>query len=170
VLPGLGHFPHVESPAAVVTAIEEFIAASPDTNSHAKQRYSQLPPRPSISETSEDGRTLDVPASRLADNLESRTDIEISIGVLMGLRGCPQNEAVSEFTSAVQEMGLDSAELGRAVVDMASGNDNSPHQAEVQHRWGHLLALRGFDGNRSGAAKDRPVRVRYGPENRSTIC
>jgi hypothetical protein len=129
-----------------------------------------LPPRPSISGTSEDRRTLDVPASRLADNLESRTDIEIAIGVLMGLRGCPQNEAVGEFTSAVHEMGLDSAELGRALVDMASGNDNSPVQAEVQHRWRHLLALRGFDGDRNGGAKGRPVRVRYGPENRSTIC
>jgi hypothetical protein len=88
----------------------------------------------------------------------------------MGLRGCPQNEAVSEFTSAVQEMGLDSAELGRALVDMASGNDTSPLQAEVQHRWRHLLALRGFDGDRNGGAKGRSVRVRYGPENRSTIC
>jgi hypothetical protein len=104
------------------------------------------------------------------DNLEPRRDIEIAIGVLMGLRGCPQNEAVGEFTSAVHEMGLDSAELGRALVDMASGNDNSPLQAEVQHRWRHLLALRGFDGDRNGDAKDRPVRVRYGPENRSTIC
>ena len=79
-------------------------------------------------------------------------------------------DAVSEFASAVQEMGLSPGELGRALVDMASGNDNSPHQAEVQHRWRHLLALRGFDGDRNGDAKDRPVRVRYGPENRSTIC
>jgi hypothetical protein len=28
-------------------------------------------------------------------------------------------------------MGLSPSELGRALVDMASGNDNSPHQAEV---------------------------------------
>jgi hypothetical protein len=170
VLPGLGHFPHVESPAAVVTAIEEFIAASPDANDLTPQPHSHLPRRPSISETSEDRRTLDVSASRLADNFESRRDIEIAIGVLMGLRGCPQNEAVGEFTSAVQEMGLNPGELGRALVDMASGNDTSPLQAEVQHRWRHLLALRGFDGDRNGGAKGRPARVRYGPENRSTIC
>jgi pimeloyl-ACP methyl ester carboxylesterase len=35
VLPGLGHFSHVESPAAAVAAIKEFIAASPDPNNHA---------------------------------------------------------------------------------------------------------------------------------------
>jgi hypothetical protein len=47
---------------------------------------------------------------------------------------------------------------------------DSPHQAEVQHRWRHLLALRGFDTDRNGGAKGRPVRVRYGLENSSTIC
>jgi hypothetical protein len=166
----LGHFPHIESPTAVVAAIEEFIAASPDANDHAPQPYSHSPRRPSISETSEDRRTLDVSASGLADNLKSRRDIEIAIGVLMGLRGCPHNEAVSEFARAVQEMGLSPGELGRALADMAGGNDNSPHQAEVQHRWRHLLALRGFDGDRNGAARGQRVRVRYGPENSSTIC
>src|SRR5271163_2243921 len=50
----------------------EFIAASPDANSHATQLHSQFPPRPSTSETSEDSRTLDVSASRLTDSLESR--------------------------------------------------------------------------------------------------
>jgi hypothetical protein len=52
-------------------------------------------------------------------------------------------------------MWLDPAELGQALVDMASGNDNSPHQAEVQHRWRHLLALRGFDSDRNGGTKGR---------------
>jgi pimeloyl-ACP methyl ester carboxylesterase len=170
VLPGLGHFPHVESPAEVATAIEEFIAGSHDATDHATQPYSQLRRTPTTFGMSEDLRGFDVEARRLSDNLESRREIEVAIGVLMGLRGCPQNEAVSEFTCAVQETGLSPGELARALVDLASGNDTSPHRGKVQHRWRHLLALRGFDGHQNVAAVDHPVRVRYGPENESTIC
>lgn len=94
----------------------------------------------------------------------------MAIGVPMGLRGCPQNEAVTEFTSAVQGMGLRPGELARALVDEASGTDTSPHRAEVQQRWRHLLAPRGFDGRRNVAPVDHPIRVPYGPENGSTIC
>jgi hypothetical protein len=57
----------------------------------------------------------------MIDGLESHSEIEVAIGVLMGLRGCPQKEAVSEFISAVDETGLSPAELGHALVDLASG-------------------------------------------------
>jgi hypothetical protein len=61
-------------------------------------------------------------------------------------------------------MGLSPSELGRALVDMASGNDNSPHQAEVQHRRRHLLALKGFgrrpERRREGSACSGTVRPR----------
>lgn len=170
VLPGIGHFPHVESPAAVAAAIDEFIAGSPGANGHAIQRYSQLRRPLTTSGTSADRRGFDAGVRRLADDLESRREIEVAIGVLMGLRGCPQNEAVSEFTTAVEETGLTAGELGRALLDLASGTDTSPHRAEVQHRWRHLLALRGLDGDQNAAAIDHLVRARYGPENRSTIC
>lgn len=72
--------------------------------------------------------------------------------------------------SAAQEMGLRPGELARALVDVASGTDTSPHRSEIQHRWRHLLALSGFDGRHTVAALDQPIRVPYGPENRSTIC
>ena len=91
--------------------------------------------------------------------LESRRTIDVAIGILMGLRGCSKNEAVNEFASAVYETGIGSAELGRALADLASGNESAPHRAEALHRWGRLLALRG-----------RAVRIRYGPYNESTIC
>ena len=67
----------------------------------------------------------------MIDGLESHSEIEVAIGVLMGLRGCPQKEAVSEFISAVDETGLSPAELGHALVDLASGNGTSPHRAQV---------------------------------------
>ena len=83
----------------------------------------------------------------------------------MGLRGCPQDESITELTSAAEEMGLSLAELGHALVELASGNETSPHRAEVQHRWRHLLASRGVGGDANPGARNHAVRVRYGPEN-----
>ena len=94
----------------------------------------------------------------------------MAIGVLMGLRGCPQDEAVNEITSDAAERGLSLGELGHALVQMASGDINSPHRADVQHRWRHLLALREYDGSHPRPARTRIARVRYGPDNDSTIC
>lgn len=89
----------------------------------------------------------------------------------MGLRGCPQTEALSGFATAIHETGLSPAELASALIDVASGNDTSPHRAQVQHRWRHLLALRGFPGGSNVLATvNHSVRVRYGPENDATIC
>lgn len=98
------------------------------------------------------------------EHLESRQQIEVGIGVLMGLRGCSQTEAASDFTSAVHETGIAHNDLGRALAGLASGNDaSSPHLEQARHRWGHLLALRGLDGDpttprwitRSGAVRPR---------------
>ena len=84
VLAGLGHFPHVESPTEVASAIEEFIAGSQDAANHVTHRYSQSRgPRRNL-EVSEDSK---VELRRLFDDLKSHKQTEVAIGVLMGLRG-----------------------------------------------------------------------------------
>ncbi|WP_428342978.1 alpha/beta fold hydrolase [Mycobacterium sp.] len=149
VLPGLGHFAHVQSPTAVVNAIEKFINS--------------------------DARVNDLPGSgatpgALFESLEARRKLEVAIGVLMGWRGCSQDEAVGELAAAAKEMQVDMSELGRALVDFASGNDTSPYRPAVARRWRHLLALRGLDESGSPAKSSRSLRIRYGPENQSVIC
>ena len=86
------------------------------------------------------------------------------------MRGCPLSDAFSEFTTAGHETGLSPGELASALTDMASGNHALPHQVQAQHRWRHLLAPRGLSGEPNAAKVEHSVRVRYGPENESTIC
>lgn len=143
VLPGLGHFPQVEAPGAVAAVIEDFIATSG---------------RPAI-----DG---------LMHDLHTRSGIDRAIGVLMALRGCSQADASREFVDAVQETGLPAEELGGALAELAGGVDprSSRHGSVARGRWGHLLALRGLDGEHSGGRVEDSVHIRYGPHNETTIC
>ena len=167
MLAGLGHFPHDESPTEVASAIKEFIAGSQDAANHVTHRYSQSRgPRRSF-EVSEDSK---VELRRLFDDLKSRKQIEVAIGVLMGLRGCSPDDAVKDFVDAVHETGVDPGDLGRALIDLASGQEPPSHRAEALQRWGHLLALRGRTVDQNEGAVNTTVRVRYGPENESTPC
>jgi pimeloyl-ACP methyl ester carboxylesterase len=168
VLPGLGHFPHIESPAAVVAAIEDFISGNSESNDQATRANWQRELPPHTPEAINDQQANDVRTQTLIEKIESRRAIEVAIGVLMGLRGCSQTESINELTSAAEEMELSLAELCHALVELASGNATSPHRAAVQHRWRHLLASRGMGGG-DGKTGDHAVRVRYGPENTSTI-
>jgi pimeloyl-ACP methyl ester carboxylesterase len=165
VLAGLGHFPHVESPTEVASAIKEFIAGSQDAANHVTHRYSQSRgPRRSF-EVSEDSK---VELRRLFDDLKSHKQIEVAIGVLMGLRGCSPDDAVKDFVDAVHETGVGPGDLGRALIDLASGQEPPSHRAEALQRWGHLLALRGRTVDQNEGAVNTTVRVCYGPENEST--
>lgn len=169
VLPGLGHFPQVEDPGAVVVAIEEFIT---DGTPEAAERAANQGQRPRNDlGSSEKSSGRDPERRSVIEHLKSRQQSEVGIGVLMGLRGCSQTEAASEFTTAVHETGIAAGDLGRALADLASGNATfSPDRARARERWGHLLKLRGLGGDPNVAAPGHPVRVRYGPENESVIC
>jgi pimeloyl-ACP methyl ester carboxylesterase len=153
VLAGLGHFPHVEAPAEVASAIEEFIATS--TEAPAMQTASQS--RKSCT-------------NGLFDDLRSHEQIESAVGVLAELRRCSPDEAVEDFIDGVRETGVRAADLGQALTDLAAGHQPQSHIAEASQRWGHLLALRGRTGEHGVGAVHSTVRVRYGPRNRSTIC
>ena len=81
VLAGLGHFPHVESPTEVASAIKEFIAGSQDAANHVTHRYSQSRgPRRSF-EVSEDSK---VELRRLFDDLKSHNKLRLRSGFSWG--------------------------------------------------------------------------------------
>jgi pimeloyl-ACP methyl ester carboxylesterase len=144
VLAGLGHFPHVEAPAEFASAIEKFIAGSPDGADNS-------------------------PVSSLFDDLRSHNQTEIAVGVLTELRGGSPDEALEDFVDGVRETGLSADVLGHALVDLASGGQHR-HAGEVLQRWGHLLALRGRTPDHDECAVNTKVLVRYGPQNLSTMC
>src|SRR6202020_62457 len=110
-LPGLGHFPHVESPAAVVAAIEDFIASNAESNDQSTQANWPFQQPAHTPEAIDHRRANDVRTQTLIENIESRRAIDVAIGVLMGLRGCSQDESINELTSAAEEMELSLAEL-----------------------------------------------------------
>lgn len=143
VLAGLGHFPHVEAPAEFASAIENFIASSQDAASP--------------------------PVSSLFDDVRSHKQTAIAVGVLSELRGCSPDEALENFVDGVRETGLSAHILGHALVDLAGGR-RTRYAAEVLQRWGHLLALRGRTSDHDAHAVNTNVRVRYAPQNRSTMC
>jgi pimeloyl-ACP methyl ester carboxylesterase len=166
VLPGVGHFPHVEAPNEVVTAIEAFIADSYDATQHLPHPNSHT-----RSPRSQDTACVAGGLRGTITDLETRREIEVAIGVLMGLRGCSHREAVNEYLDAVHETGTRAPELGRALVDLANGDESSsPHRTEAQRRWGHLVTLRGLGGTTNDGTVTDTVRVRYGPDNTTTIC
>jgi hypothetical protein len=119
---------------------------------------------------SEDRRGLAVEYRRLIDNLKSRNQIEVAIGVLMTCADARRATRLANSRPAGHETGLSPGELASALVDMVSGNHASPHQAQAQHGLRHLLALRGLSSEPNAAKVEHSVRARYGPENESTIC
>lgn len=170
VLPGLGHFPHVEDPAQVSAAILAFLTDS----GHTPQRPAALPdqPRPPVENFAAFGAAHRPGIKDLVDDLESRRQVEAAIGVLMAIRGCSHAEAVSDFTAAVHDTGVAASHLGDALTALASGGHHTGsarHRAHAKHRWGHLLAARGLDEHGTPSIPDT-TRTRYGPHNGSTYC
>lgn len=142
VLPGLGHFPHVEAPVEVATVIEDFI------NGTAHRITSDL-----------------------AATLKMRGGIDSAVGILMALRGCSQRDAAGELADAARETGTSLDDVSQALARMASGDDDEPPGgSQARRRWGHLMAARGLDGGGSSTAIADAVRIRYGPSNTTTFC
>jgi ANTAR domain len=77
------------------------------------------------------------------EDLTSRRVIDIAIGILMGLRGCSEQDAFEDLANAVRETGIGLGGLAGALVDLVGHAEGSfPHRDEAIHLWGHLLAGR----------------------------
>ena len=154
MLSGLGHFPHVESPTEVASAIEEFIAASQDAADTTQLSSQSRGPHRNL-EVSEDSKSE---LRRLFDDLKSRKQIEVAVGVLMGLRGYSSDEAVKDFVDAVHETDISPGDLGRALIDLARGQEPRSHRPGPCNEGAPASAA----GPHCRPARDTTVRVRYG--------
>ena len=73
----------------------------------------------------------------------SRTVIDEAVGVLIGWRGCSEREAFDEIARAVRNTGVGIGSLSRALVELATGAEESaPHRAEVLRLWGDVMPTR----------------------------
>ncbi|MCV7358969.1 ANTAR domain-containing protein [Mycolicibacterium fluoranthenivorans] len=57
--------------------------------------------------------------SDLIAGIEERRQVEIAVGVLMGLSNCSQDEALRDFGAAVRESPVKAIDLATALIEMA---------------------------------------------------
>jgi ANTAR domain len=68
----------------------------------------------------------------------SRRVIDVATGILIGLRGCSDQEAFEELVRVVHQTGLGIGRLAAGLVALASGSSSSEH-AEAFTVWGELI-------------------------------
>jgi ANTAR domain len=68
----------------------------------------------------------------------SRRVIDVATGILIGLRGCSDQEAFDELVRVVHQTGLGIGRLAAGLVALASGSSSSEH-AEAFTVWGELI-------------------------------
>ena len=70
----------------------------------------------------------------------SRRVIDLAIGILMGLRGCSEQEAFNEFVAAMHDTGIGPGTLAQALIDLVTGSTaDFLHHSEALRQWGDLL-------------------------------
>ena len=74
---------------------------------------------------------------RIADDT-SRRVIDVATGILVGLRGCSDDEAFAELVRVVHETGIGIGRLAAGLVALASGSSTADH-AEAFTVWGALF-------------------------------
>lgn len=73
----------------------------------------------------------------------SRHDIDLAIGILIGLRQCTEDQAFREIAAAVTDTGLSLGTICRGLVRLASGSgDAFDHRQDVVRIWGELTRRR----------------------------
>ena len=87
----------------------------------------------------------------------SRREIDMAIGVLVGLRQCSEREAFNEIAAAVGETGVGLSSICRALVDLASGTTGRfDHSSVVVDIWGDLVDARGRAPEREFSSRQAP--------------
>jgi hypothetical protein len=71
----------------------------------------------------------------------SRRVIDVATGILVGLRGCSDQEAFDELVRVVHETGIGIGRLASGLVALASGSATAEH-AEAFAVWGELVRSR----------------------------
>jgi ANTAR domain len=76
---------------------------------------------------------------RPADH-RSRREIDMAIGVLMGIRRCSQQEALEALVGATRTSGVGLGGVSRTLLDVISG-DSALRADEAIAHWNSLLGL-----------------------------
>lgn len=71
----------------------------------------------------------------------SRREIDVAVGILVGLRGCPERAAFDELVGVVRDTGLGIGGIATGLVALASGASSAGHD-EAFAAWGELIGRR----------------------------
>lgn len=76
-------------------------------------------------------------------DVTSRRVIDVAIGILMGLRGCSEQQASEDLFGAVHDTGIGLGTIARALMDLVDDSEVPfPNRSEAMQRWGHLIRPR----------------------------
>ena len=173
-IPDAGHYLHETAPEQLLAAMEAFLANT-KAFQYSEARWTDLLTAPKTQSTSPaQTETATGRGARPGELIAARRNIDMAIGALRELRGCPEREAVRELSLAGRETGLGTERIARALVNVLadkSGGVPDPERVAAVGRWRHLLAARA-----DTAPQDNPavvaddITIRYGGVNDSVRC
>jgi ANTAR domain-containing protein len=68
----------------------------------------------------------------------SRRTVDIAVGILVGLRGCSDQEAFAELVGVVNRTGVGIFSVAASLVAIAAGS-SSADDSEAFNAWGELI-------------------------------
>ncbi len=71
----------------------------------------------------------------------SRREIDVAVGILVGLRGCSDRAAFEELVGVVRDTGIGIGAIATGLAALASGGSSAGHD-EAFAAWGDLVAGR----------------------------
>jgi hypothetical protein len=80
--------------------------------------------------------------SGVDDSMARARTLHLAEGILIGLRRCSPEQAITELVSAGRDAGLSTYALARGLVAAAGGRDgiaSDPAARVAEHRWGALF-------------------------------